>query len=242
MSPCIVVVPTYNECENIERMIRALLAHSLRVDVLVVDDASPDGTGAIVQRLGREFPERVFLETRSGVRGLGRAYVHGFKWSLRRDYRYIFEMDADFSHAPEDLSRLHQACEAGADVAIGSRYVPGGAVRNWSWPRLALSRGASIYARAILGWRIRDATAGFICFRRKVLAAIDLEQVRFVGYAFQIEMKYVALRRGFALVEIPIVFVDRVAGESKMSFQIFNEAILGVWKIKSAAGKICHAQ
>ena len=232
MSDSLVVIPTYNEKENIERMVRALIGLEPPVDVLVVDDASPDGTAAIVARLQPEFPERLFLERREGKRGLGHACLHGFRWALARSYAFILEMDADFSHPPADVARLRAACDAGADVAVGSRYVRGGEIKHWSARRRILSGIASLYVRLILWWPVRDATAGFICFRRDALAAIDLERVKFVGYAFLIEMKYAAYRRGLKLVEVPIVFVDRVAGTSKMSPAIFHEAFFGVWQLR----------
>lgn len=236
MADSLVIIPTLNERENIEPLLRAVLALP-GFDVLVVDDLSADGTAEVVAALqaAPAFRARLFLERRAGPRGLGFAYLHGFRWALAREYGAVFGMDADFSHAPADLPRLRAALDAGADVAIGSRYVDGGGVRNWSLNRRALSRGASHYAAAILGWRVRDATAGFVGYRRRVLETIDLANVRFVGYAFLIEMKYLAWRRGFRLDEIPIVFVERVAGRSKMSLRICREALFGVWTLKYRA-------
>lgn len=226
------IIPTYNEKENIEKMIRAVFSLEGRFHVLIVDDGSPDGTGAIVKNLQHDFPDRLFLLERSGKQGLGTAYILGFKWALKNGYDYILEMDADFSHNPEDLPRLVAACEQGADVAIGSRYVRGGHVVNWPWDRIALSKGASIYTRLITWMPVKDPTAGFICYRRKVLETIPLDEVRFVGYAFQIEMKYRAWKLGFRIEEVPITFVDRREGASKMSSGIIQEAIKGVWKMR----------
>lgn len=226
------IIPTYNEKENIEKMIRAVFSLEGRFHVLIVDDGSPDGTGAIVKNLQHAFPDRLFLLERSGKQGLGTAYILGFKWALKNGYDYILEMDADFSHNPEDLPRLVAACEQGADVAIGSRYVRGGHVVNWPWDRIALSKGASIYTRLITWMPVKDPTAGFICYRRKVLETIPLDEVRFVGYAFQIEMKYRAWKLGFRIEEVPITFVDRREGASKMSSGIIQEAIKGVWKMR----------
>jgi dolichol-phosphate mannosyltransferase len=232
MADAVVIIPTYNERENIGKIVRRVMALPESVDVLVVDDGSPDGTGQDVRKLQEEFPGRLFLEERRGKRGLGGAYLHGFAWALARDYDYVFEMDADFSHSPDDLIRLRRACDAGADVAVGSRYVRGGNIRNWRWDRIALSSLASLYVRGVLWFPVRDATAGFKCYRRRVLEKIDLKQIRFAGYAFQIEMKYAAHRHGFRLVEVPIVFVDRVEGVSKMSLKIFKEALWGVVQMK----------
>ena len=226
------IIPTYNEKENIEKMIRAVFSLEGRFHVLIVDDGSPDGTGAIVKNLQHDFPDRLFLLERSGKQGLGTAYILGFKWALKNGYDYILEMDADFSHNPEDLPRLVAACEQGADVAIGSRYVRGGHVVNWPWDRIALSKGASIYTRLITWMPVKDPTAGFICYRRKVLETIPLDEVRFVGYAFQIEMKYRAWKLGFRIEEVPLTFVDRREGASKMSSGIIQEAIKGVWKMR----------
>ncbi|SFR38595.1 dolichol-phosphate mannosyltransferase [Robiginitalea myxolifaciens] len=228
MSEGLVIIPTYNELENIERIIRAVFELPKAYDVLVVDDASPDGTAAVVQQLMTVFPDRLHLEMRQGKTGLGTAYIHGFKWALERDYQYIFEMDADFSHRPTDLPRLHRACLDGADVAVGSRYKKGVNVVNWPLYRILLSYGASFYVKLITGMRVHDPTAGFVCYRRKVLEALDLDQVRFVGYAFQIEMKYRAYRKKFKIQEVSIVFTDREHGQSKMSKTIIWEAIFGV--------------
>jgi len=228
MSEGIVVIPTYNEIENIESIIRAVFSLPTAFDLLIVDDNSPDGTSKKVAELQQEFPERLFLEVRAGKSGLGTAYVHGFKWAIKRKYEYIFEMDADFSHNPEDLVKLHQACVTNADVAIGSRYSTGVNVVNWPLSRVLLSYFASVYVKIITGMQIHDATAGFICYRRKVLESINLDNIKFVGYAFQIEMKYRAYVGGFNIVEVPIIFTDRTRGVSKMSNAIIKEAIFGV--------------
>lgn len=213
-------------------MIRAVFSLQGLFHVLIVDDGSPDGTGAIVKRLQQEFPSRLFILERSGKQGLGTAYILGFKWALAHGYEYIIEMDADFSHNPQDLPRLVATCEQGADVAIGSRYVRGGKVVNWPWDRIALSKGASVYTRLITWMPVKDPTAGFICYRRKVLETIPLDEVRFVGYAFQIEMKYRAWKLGFRIEEVPITFIDRLEGASKMSSGIIQEAMKGVWKMR----------
>ena len=228
----LVIIPTYNEKENIETIIARVLSLAGDYHVLVVDDGSPDGTGKLVQNLQERYPQSVFLAERSGKQGLGTAYIYGFKWALARGYEYIFEMDADFSHDPDDLPRLFQTCSQGADVAIGSRYVRGGKIRNWPADRIFISFGASVYTRLITWMPVRDCTAGFVCYKRKVLETIPLDKVRFIGYAFQIEMKYRAWKLGFRLKEIPIVFVDRKAGASKMSKHIVREAITGVWKMR----------
>ena len=232
MSDSLVIIPTYNEKENIEKMIRKVFALAIQFDVLIVDDGSPDGTPEIVKSLQKEFPDKLFIEERKGKQGLGTAYIHGFKWALNRSYSYIFEMDADFSHNPEDLIRLREACLNGADVAVGSRYVKGGSVKNWSMDRIILSYFASIYVKLILCVNINDTTAGFKCYRRSVLEAINLDQIKFTGYAFQIEMKYTAHKLGFKIVEIPITFKDRTEGTSKMSMGIFKEAFWGVLQMK----------
>ncbi len=200
--------------------------------ILIVDDGSPDGTAAIVKGLQSEFGTQLFIEERTGKQGLGTAYIHGFKWGLARGYDYIFEMDADFSHNPEDLPRLHDACVKGADVAVGSRYTGGGKVKNWPFSRIFISYGASVYTRLITWMPVKDCTAGFICYRKEVLAAMPLDKVQFIGYAFQIEMKYRAWKLGFKLKEVPITFVDRKEGVSKMSSGIIHEAIYGVWKMR----------
>lgn len=229
----LVVIPTFNEKENIERIIRKVFSLKKDFDILIVEDNSPDGTAAIVKRLMTEFPDRLYIEERKGKLGLGTAYIHGFKWALAREYRFIFEMDADFSHNPEDLCRLHDACDTqGADVAIGSRYIKGVNVVNWPMGRVLMSYFASSYVRAITGMKIMDTTAGFKCYRRSLLEAIDFEKIKFTGYAFQIEMKYTAWKLGFKIIEVPIIFTDRTEGESKMSRGIFREAILGVIQLR----------
>ncbi len=232
MSDSLVIIPTYNEKENAENIIRAVFELDVDFNILIVDDGSPDGTADIVKNLQKEFPERLFIEERTGKQGLGTAYIHGFKWALERDYSYVFEMDADFSHNPKDLPRLRQACVEGGDVAVGSRYCKGGKVKNWPFLRWLMSYGASLYVRTILWINTKDTTAGFKCYRREVLQAIDMSQIKFVGYAFQIEMKYTAKRLGFNVVEVPITFIDREFGESKMSMSIFKEAFWGVWKMR----------
>jgi len=224
----LIVIPTYNEIENIEAIIRAVFAQNEGFHILIVDDNSPDGTAKKVQELQSEYPNRLFLEIRTEKKGLGTAYIHGFKWALARNYEYIFEMDADFSHNPADLLRLYEACENGADVAIGSRYVKGVNVVNWPLERILLSYGASIYVRVITGMKIKDPTAGVVWYRRRVLEAIELDTVRFVGYAFQIEMKYRAYLKKFRIEEVPIIFTDRTKGKSKMNKSIIREAIFGV--------------
>ena len=232
MSDSIVIIPTYNEKENIEKIIRKVFTLPVDFHVLVVDDGSPDGTGEIVKRLQQEFAGRLFLEERQGKAGLGTAYIHGFRWCLGKSYPYIFEMDADFSHNPDDLVRLREACAGGADMAIGSRYIKGVNVVNWPMSRVLMSYFASGYVRLIAGIDIRDATAGFVCYRRDVLETIPLDRIRFVGYAFQIEMKFTAIKYGFKVVEIPIIFTDRTEGVSKMSTRIFREAFFGVIQMK----------
>jgi len=232
MSEGIVIIPTYNEIENIETVIRAVFVLETPFDVLIVDDNSPDGTAQRVRELQAEYPNRLFLEVRAGKAGLGTAYVHGFKWSIARKYDYIFEMDADLSHNPNDLEKLHAACVNGADLAIGSRYVTGVNVVNWPLSRVLMSYYASSYVRFVTGMTIRDATAGFICYKRKVLESVLLDGIKFVGYAFQIEMKYRAYANGFNIVEVPIIFTDRTKGVSKMSSAIFKEAILGVISLR----------
>ncbi len=233
MSDSIVIIPTYNEKENIARIIRYVFELEHDFHVLVVEDNSPDGTADIVKSLMKEFPERLFMAERKGKLGLGTAYIHGFKWSLQRGYDYIFEMDADFSHNPDDLIRLRKACaEEGADMAIGSRYVTGVNVVNWPMGRVLMSYYASAYVRIVTGLTIRDTTAGFACYRREVLETMDLDGIRFTGYAFQIEMKYTAVKLGFNVKEVPIVFTDRTMGESKMSKNIFTEAVFGVMRLR----------
>jgi len=228
----IVIIPTYNEKENIEKILRKVFSLTVDFHVLIVDDGSPDGTASIVRRLQTEFPERLFMEERSGKLGLGTAYLHGFNWALQRTYDFIFEMDADFSHNPEDLLKLRKACLEGADMAIGSRYINGVNVVNWPMSRVLMSYFASVYVRLITGIKIQDATAGFVCFSRKVLEKIPLDAIKFVGYAFQIEMKFKAIKYGFNVVEVPIIFTDRTEGVSKMSTSIFREAFFGVIQLK----------
>jgi dolichol-phosphate mannosyltransferase len=229
----LVIIPTYNEKENVEKMLRKIFSLSQPFNVLIIDDGSPDGTADIVKRLMTEFNSRLFIEERKGKLGLGTAYIHGFKWAVERKYNYIFEMDCDFSHNPEDLSRLYHACAVeGADMSIGSRYIRGANVVNWPLGRIIMSYYASVYVRIITGIRIKDTTAGFICYTRDVLETIPLDEIKFSGYAFQIEMKFTALKCGFKLSEVPIVFTDRQEGTSKMSSGIFKEAIFGVLLMK----------
>lgn len=233
MSEGLVLIPTYNERENAELIIRKVMSLPRAFDVLVIDDGSPDGTGAVVRGLQAEFAGRLFLEERRGKQGLGTAYIHGFRWALARGYQYVFEMDADFSHNPEDLVKLHEACvQEGYDVAIGSRYIQGVNVVNWPMSRVLMSYFASMYVRWITGMPIRDATAGFKCYSARVLRAIDLDNIRFVGYAFQIEMKWMAYQLGFKIKEVPIIFTDRTRGTSKMSKGIVQEAFFGVLQMK----------
>lgn len=232
MYKALVIIPTYNEAENIERILQAVMALDMRVDVLVVDDNSKDGTADLVKMIMQSYPERIFLEQRAGKLGLGTAYIHGFKWALARDYEFICEMDADFSHNPNDLPKLVETCIKDADVAIGSRYKKGVNVVNWPMSRVLMSYFASKYVKFITRLPVHDATAGFICYRRKVLERIELDNIRFIGYAFQIEMKFRAWKHGFKLEEIPIIFTDRTAGQSKMSMKIFLEAFFGVIKMK----------
>ncbi|HUH51311.1 MAG TPA: polyprenol monophosphomannose synthase [Flavobacterium sp.] len=229
MARKVVIIPTYNEIENIENIIRNVLGLDTLFDILVVDDSSPDGTYQKVQQLQEEFPSRLFLEIQTKKSGLGKAYVHGFKWALAKDYDYIIEMDADFSHNPNDLDKLYRACaEQNAAMSIGSRYLTGVNVVNWPLSRVLLSYFASVYVRIITGMKIHDTTAGFVCYKREVLESIDLNKIKFVGYAFQIEMKYRAFAKGFSLVEVPIIFTDRTHGTSKMSSNIITEAVFGV--------------
>lgn len=234
----LVIIPTYNEKENIAAIIRKIAGLSGDFHILIVDDGSPDGTAAIVKDLQPTLPGRLFLVERSGKQGLGTAYIFGFRWALERVYQYIFEMDADFSHNPEDLLRLYASCTSGgADMAIGSRYVPGGKVVNWPWERIFISRGGALYTRIITRMPVKDPTAGFVCYSRKVLEHIPLDKVQFIGYAFQIEMKYRAWKSGFILKEVPITFVDRQEGISKMTKGIVKEAIYGVWKMRHYGNK-----
>lgn len=232
LSDSIVIIPTYNEKENIENIIRKVLSLTESFHVLVVDDGSPDGTADIVKKLKNEYSELLHLEERKGKQGLGTAYIHGFNWALSHHYEYIFEMDADFSHNPKDLPRLKSACVNGADLAIGSRYIKGVNVVNWPMSRVLMSYFASVYVRLITGINIQDATAGFKCYRRTVLQTIPLDRIKFIGYAFQIEMKFTTIKYGFNVVEVPIIFTDRTEGTSKMSTKIFREAFLGVIQIK----------
>ncbi|WP_164108109.1 MULTISPECIES: polyprenol monophosphomannose synthase [Sphingobacterium] len=232
MADSVVIIPTYNEIENIEKIIRKVFSLEVNFHVLVVDDGSPDGTADVVKRMMTEFSGKLFIEERRGKLGLGTAYIHGFRWSLERSYTYIFEMDADFSHNPEDLIRLREAALNGADMVIGSRYVRGVNVVNWPMSRVLMSYFASVYVRLITRINIQDATAGFVCFNRKVLERLDLNQIKFVGYAFQIEMKFKAIQFGFNVVEVPIIFTDRTLGVSKMSTKIFREAFFGVIQLK----------
>lgn len=228
----IVIIPTYNERENIENIIRKVFSLDGGYDILIIDDGSPDGTAAIVKRLQQEFPERLHMIERPGKLGLGTAYITGFKWSIDKGYDYTFEMDADFSHNPEDLPRLYQACKDGADLAIGSRYCDGISVINWPIGRIIMSYYASVYVRTILGMKVYDCTAGFKCYSNKVLRTIDLDKVEMKGYGFQIEMKYTTYKLGFKITEVPIIFVNRKAGTSKMSGGIFGEAFWGVIKLR----------
>ncbi len=233
MSDSIVIIPTYNEIENIENIIRAIFSLKKKFHVLIVDDNSPDQTAQKVIALQKEFPEALFLENRKKKAGLGTAYVHGFKWALQRNYSFIFEMDADFSHNPDDLEKLYDACSTeGADISIGSRYVKGVNVVNWPLSRVLLSYFASVYVRIITGMKIMDATAGFICYKRVVLEKINLDRIKFIGYAFQIEMKYRAFASHFIIKEVPVIFTDRTKGQSKMSSSIIKEAIFGVISLR----------
>lgn len=232
MKENLVIIPTYNEKENIAKIIKAVFALPGNFDLLVIDDGSPDGTGAIIKELQETHTDRLHLIEREGKLGLGTAYIRGFEWALERDYRYIYEMDADFSHDPTDLMRLYDACKDGADLAIGSRYVSGVNVVNWPMGRVLISYFASVYVRIITGMKIHDSTAGFKCYSREVLETINLNKIRFRGYAFQIEMKFTAWKFGFNIVEVPIIFTDRKEGSSKMSGGIVHEAIWGVIKLK----------
>lgn len=233
MSDSLVIIPTYNEKENVERMLRTVFALPKSFHVLIVDDGSPDGTAEIVKTLQSEFPSQLHILQRAGKQGLGTAYIAGFRWALARDYGFIFEMDCDFSHNPKDLVRLYEGCtKGGGDMSVGSRYTKGGGVQNWPFKRLAMSFCASIYVNTVLWLGVRDSTAGFVCYTRKVLETIDLDSIKFIGYAFQIEMKYNTIRLGFKIVEVPIIFIDREFGTSKMNLNIFNEAVLGVMKMR----------
>ncbi len=229
----IVIIPTYNEIENIEKIVRKVFTLPGDFHILIVDDGSPDGTADAVKRLQTAFPTQLFLLERKGKQGLGTAYIAGFRWGIEKKYNYIFEMDADFSHNPDDLPRLYEACRKdGYAMSVGSRYTQGGRVENWPMNRILISYGASVYVRLITWMPVKDCTAGFVCYQRKVLENIDLNAVRFIGYAFQIEMKFRAWKAGFSIKEVPITFVDRKEGHSKMSKGIIKEAIVGVWKMK----------
>ncbi|MFY8089700.1 MAG: polyprenol monophosphomannose synthase [Chitinophagaceae bacterium] len=229
----IVIIPTYNEIENIEAIIAKVFSMQQGYHILVIDDGSPDGTPQAVKKMMQQYPEQLFIEERKGKLGLGTAYIHGFKWSIAKGYNFIFEMDADFSHNPEDLERLYKACKDGCgDVAVGSRYVPGGKVENWPWERHLYSRGGSIYTRLITWMPVNDPTAGFVCYSKKVLETINLNEITFVGYAFQIEMKFTAWKLGFKIVEVPITFKDREIGKSKMNKGIIKEGVIGVLRIQ----------
>ena len=233
MTDCLVIIPTYNEKENIGKMIRTVMHLPHPFHLLIIDDNSKDGTAAIVKELQNEFSDRLFMEQRAGKLGLGTAYIHGFNWALKHQYQFVFEMDADFSHNPDDLVRLYRACaEEGADLSIGSRYITGVNVVNWPMGRVMMSYFASMYVRIITGMPIRDTTAGFKCYTRRVLETIDFGKIKFTGYAFQIEMKFAAWKLGFKLKEVPIIFTDRSEGQSKMSGGIFSEAIFGVLAMK----------
>ena len=234
MSDTLVITPTYNEKENIERIIRKVFSLEKEFDMLIIEDNSPDGTADIVKRLMQEFPSRLFIKERKGKLGLGTAYLDGFRWGLEHGYEYMIEMDADFSHNPDDLPRLYEACYSGkGDVVVGSRYVDGKiSVVNWPMGRLMMSYFASVYVRLITGMKVMDSTAGFVCYSRRVLEKMKFDKVKFVGYAFQIEMKYTVTRLGFKIYEVPIIFTDRVLGTSKMSMKIFKEAFFGVFNLR----------
>ena len=229
----IVIIPTYNEKENIATILQMIFALNQNFHVLVIDDGSPDGTAQIVKDLQEEYANQLFLEERKGKLGLGTAYIHGFRWGIEREYDYIFEMDADFSHSPKDLQRLYLACKnGGADVAVGSRYVPGGKIENWPWDRRFYSKGGALYTKLITWMPVNDPTAGFVCYKKEVLQTINLNEIKFVGYAFQIEMKFAAWKLGFKIKEVPITFIDRKLGSSKMNKGILKEGVLGVLKIQ----------
>lgn len=229
----LVIIPTFNEKENISKIIHAIFNLNDGFHVLVIDDGSPDGTAQLVKELQPLFPEQLFMEERTGKQGLGTAYIHGFKWAIAKGYQFVFEMDADFSHNPNDLPRLYYACKNdGVDLAVGSRYVKGGGVLNWPQNRIALSKGASLYTRIITWMPVKDPTAGFICYKKEVLETINLDAIVFVGYAFQIEMKFAAWKLGFRIKEVAIIFQDRTAGVSKMNKDIVKEGILGVLKLR----------
>ncbi len=228
----LVIIPTFNEKENIASIIDAVFLLNQQFHVLIIDDGSPDGTATIVKSLYSKYSGQLFLEERKGKLGLGTAYIHGFRWALQKGYQFIFEMDADFSHNPNDLQRLYEACKNGAGVAVGSRYIKGGAVENWPANRIALSKGASLYTRIITWMPVKDPTAGFVCYRKEVLEAINLSGINFVGYAFQIEMKFASWKLGFKIKEVPITFKDRKLGDSKMNKGIIKEGVLGVLKLR----------
>jgi dolichol-phosphate mannosyltransferase len=232
MTKNLVIIPTYNEIENIEKMVRMVFSLPREFHILIVDDESPDGTGLEVKKLQKEFKNRLNIEERKGKMGLGSAYIHGFRWGLKNNFDYIFEMDCDFSHNPNDLLKLLEVCENGADLAIGSRYCKGGKIHNWPIGRILMSYFASVYVRLVLWLPIKDTTAGFKCYHNHVLKSIELNEIKFKGYAFQIEMKYRAYKKRFKIVEVPIIFTDRIFGESKMNTKIFKEAILGVIKMR----------
>lgn len=240
MDKKLVIIPTYNEKENVEKIIRKVLSVEGDFHVLIIDDNSPDGTASIVEKMLPELSDRLFLERRSGKLGLGTAYIYGFKWALNRNYDYVFEMDADFSHNPDDLIRLYKAVVDGADVAVGSRYVSGVNVVNWPMKRILLSYYASAYVRIITGIHVRDTTAGFMCYSARALKALDLDNIKFIGYAFQIEMKYSIWKLGGIVKEVPIIFYDRTEGQSKMTRGIFKEAVLGVIQLKFRNIKKLH--
>lgn len=233
MSEALVIIPTYNEIENVSNIIDAVMQQADGFDLLIIDDASPDGTQDAVRSKMQQYPGRLFLETRKGKLGLGTAYIHGFKWALDKGYEYIIEMDADFSHSPADLTKLYHECkDRGADMSIGSRYVSGVNVVNWPMGRVLMSYFASKYVRFITGMKLCDSTAGFVCYRRNVLETLDLDKIQFKGYAFQIEMKFKTYQRKFKIVEIPVIFVNRYLGTSKMNSSIFGEAVFGVISLK----------
>lgn len=233
MSDTLVIIPTYNEIENIEKMVRTVFSLQKEFHLLIVDDNSPDGTAQTVKTLQKEFPDRLYILERKGKLGLGTAYIAGFKYALEKDYKYVIEMDCDFSHNPNDLVKLYTACKGGkGDVAVGSRYVNGGGFENWPFIRVLMSKFASYYVQIILGLGVKDSTAGFVCYKREVLQKIDFDNIKFVGYAFQIEMKFKSRNHGFKITEVPIVFTDRVEGTSKMSGGIIKEAMFGVFSLR----------
>ena len=233
MADALVIIPTYNEIENISNIIDAVISQPETFDVLIIDDGSPDGTASVVREKMKQYDGRVFLEERKGKLGLGTAYIHGFKWAKRHGYEYVIEMDADFSHNPNDLPKLYKACkEEGADLSIGSRYISGVNVVNWPMGRGLMSYYASAYVRIVTGMSVRDTTAGFVCYKRRVLDTLDLDKIEFKGYAFQIEMKFKAYKHGFKIKEVPIIFVNRELGTSKMNSSIFGEAVFGVIKLR----------